>query len=236
MRNISIIIPTLNEEKYIDTTLQSIKNQILPGDEIIIVDSYSTDNTFVIAQKNKVKIYQIPRTGIGPAKTYGAMKATNEVIAFLDSDGIPNAKWLERIREHFNDENIDSVCGVDLYSSDFVIKEIIYNLYSTLVFITGIIYYKLTGYPWMPWNNCAIQKKIFIQKGGLKNVVCEDYDFSQRAKDINTVYDSKMIVVLSDRRFKQTGFLKTIWLWIKSDLAILRNKKIRESTSYEIIR
>ena len=236
MRNISIIIPTLNEEKYIGNTLRSIKNQVKIGDEIIIVDSYSVDKTLEIAKKYQAKTYQILRTGIGPAKSHGATKATNEIIAFLDSDGVPDSLWLARIRTHFLNEQIESVCGIDLYTSDSLIMELIYNVYSSLVFLTGIVYFKTTGYPWMPWNNCAIRKNIFIQKGGLKNVVCEDYDFSQRAKNLNTVYDSKMKVILSDRRFKQAGFLKTIWLWIKSDYNILRNKTIKESTGYEIIR
>jgi glycosyltransferase involved in cell wall biosynthesis len=233
---ISIIIPTLNEEKYITKTLDSLKKQVMKDDEIIVIDSYSNDNTVKFAKKFGAKVYQTPRCGIGPAKTLGAIKSCNEYLAFLDADGIPDEIWLKRIRTCFNDPIIDSVGGVDLYDSDSLILMILYNIYSLLVFITGLLYYKMMGYPWMPWNNCAIKKQTFLEKGGLRNVICEDYDFAQRAKGIKTIYDIKMKVILSDRRFRNEGFLKTLWLWVKSDYAILRNRKKIESTCYEIIR
>ena len=190
----------------------------------------------MISKKYGAKVYLVPRVGIGPAKTFGAVKAKNEIVAFLDADGVPDPTWANRIRVYFNDKNIDAVGGVDLYSSSYLAREIIYNVYSLLVFGLGVLYYKTTGYPWMPWNNCAIKRELFIAKGGLRNIVCEDYDFAQRAKDINTVYNASMRVVLSDRRFRKEGFLNTLWLWVKSDLSIIRNRKAMESTSYNVVR
>jgi len=190
----------------------------------------------MISKKYGAKVYLVPRVGIGPAKTLGAVKAKKEIVAFLDADGVPDPMWVNRIRVYFNDKNIDAVGGVDLYSSSSLAREIIYNVYSLLVFGLGVLYYKTTGYPWMPWNNCAIKRELFLEKGGLRNIVCEDYDFAQRAKDIKTVYNARMRVVLSDRRFRKEGFLKTIWLWVKSDLAIIRKRKTMESTSYKLVR
>jgi glycosyltransferase involved in cell wall biosynthesis len=233
---VSIIIPTLNEERYIEKTLLSLTKQVSIEDEIIIIDSYSTDRTLEISKKYGVKIFSIPKSGIGPAKTYGAYKAKNEVIAFLDADGIPFPYWLDRIKEQLKDDKVHSIAGIDFYSSESKFREIIYNIFSVLVYTTGIIYYILTKNPWLPVNNCAIRKDVFLNLGGLKNVVCEDYDFAHRAKGINNVYDNKMKVLLSDRRFEKEGFLRTIWIWIISDLAILRNKNKIESTSYKIIR
>jgi glycosyltransferase involved in cell wall biosynthesis len=234
--SVSIIIPTLNEESYIEKTLKSLREQIESGDEILIVDSYSVDDTVKISKEYGANIHYIPRCGIGPAKTFGAEKALNDVLAFLDADAVPDKHWLPRIRENLTDISVDAIGGVDLYSSKSLVNETLYNFYSILVFFTGVLYYKLTGYPWMPWNNCAIKKDAFIQKGGLRNVVCEDYDFALRAKGIKVIYDNKMIVTLSDRRFRKEGFLKTLWLWVKSDYALLRNKNLIESTSYEVVR
>jgi len=72
-------VPTLNEENYIGDTLESLKKQIDAEDEIIIVDSFSTDRTLEISESYGVRVYQVPRGGIGPAKTYGAMKAVFEL-------------------------------------------------------------------------------------------------------------------------------------------------------------
>jgi glycosyltransferase involved in cell wall biosynthesis len=233
---ISVIIPTLNEEKYIGRTLESLKNQIIEGDEIIVVDSFSKDKTVEISKKFSSKVVYLPRYGIGPAKTFGAQEAKNNVIAFLDADGIPSREWLDRVRKNFMNNKIQSIAGLGLYSSESKIREIIYNIYACVIFILGIINYSLTKTPWMPVNNCAIRKDVFLKYGGLKNIVCEDYDFALRAKGINNIYDVKMRVFLSDRRFKKEGFLKTIALWTRSVIAILRNKNKIMSIEYEVIR
>ena len=54
--SISIIIPTLNEEKYIERCLKSLKNQSFRNFEIIVSDSYSTDDTVKIAKKYGAKV------------------------------------------------------------------------------------------------------------------------------------------------------------------------------------
>ena len=54
MLKLSAIIPTFNEEKNIEAAIQSV----LFVDEIIIIDSYSTDKTIDIAKKYNVRIIQ----------------------------------------------------------------------------------------------------------------------------------------------------------------------------------
>jgi len=235
MINISIIIPTLNEEKYLNKTLKALKQQIKKGDEIIIVDSYSKDDTIKIAKKYGAKIFYISRCGIGPAKNFGAKKAKNKIIAMLDADGVPQKEWLDRIRTHFK-ENIEGVAGLGYYESNSKLRKVIYNLVSWCVFQFARINYHIIKLPWMPVNDSAIKKNILIRYGGLRNVVCEDLDFAKRAKGIKIKYDPKMKVILSDRRFKKEGFLKTLFLWLKSDIAILINKNKMKATSYRVVR
>ena len=45
---ITIVIPVFNVENVVKETLLSVKNQILPPDEVIIIDDGSTDNSFDI--------------------------------------------------------------------------------------------------------------------------------------------------------------------------------------------
>ena len=51
MLKLSAVIITYNEERYIDKCLKSLTNV---ADEIIVVDSYSTDNTKIICKKYNV--------------------------------------------------------------------------------------------------------------------------------------------------------------------------------------
>ena len=59
MKEASIIIRTLNEEKHIGNLLSAIEEQDYKNYEIIIVDSGSTDKTLEIAQKFPAKILKI---------------------------------------------------------------------------------------------------------------------------------------------------------------------------------
>ena len=82
--NVSIVIPTLNEEENISFLLNEIKKKDFV-DEIIIVDGYSTDKTVEIAKKYGSKIIYDDR-GKGSALRKGLAEAQNEIIICMDAD------------------------------------------------------------------------------------------------------------------------------------------------------
>jgi glycosyltransferase involved in cell wall biosynthesis len=55
---VSIIIPTKNSIKTIENCLLFLKNQSYEWIEIIVIDNFSTDGTFEIAQKYTSKVFQ----------------------------------------------------------------------------------------------------------------------------------------------------------------------------------
>ncbi|MFH1699250.1 MAG: glycosyltransferase family 2 protein [Candidatus Zixiibacteriota bacterium] len=79
---ISAILITKNEEANIERCLQSVSWT----DEIVIVDSHSTDQTIEIAQKYGARIYSPEWTGFGQAKQYALDKATGDWILSIDAD------------------------------------------------------------------------------------------------------------------------------------------------------
>ena len=89
MLKISIITVTLNSEKTIKDTLNSVLSQDYKNIEHIIVDGGSTDKTKEILKrypnKNK-KIYNLDKSGIYQAINYGIKKSSGEYIALLHSD------------------------------------------------------------------------------------------------------------------------------------------------------
>ncbi len=236
MLAISVVIPTYNEEGNIEAILKAIRPQMHEGDEIVIVDSYSTDRTLEIARLYTDRIFSMPREGIGPAKNLGARKSGNDIVAFLDADGPPGDDWMDAIRRRFEEPGTNAMAGLGLYRSEGRFSEMMYNLFARSIFFMGWLYYRLTRVPWLPVNNCAIRKRVLHECGGYGNVVCEDLDFAVRAKGLDGVlYDSKMLVTLSDRRFKDEGFLRTVWLWFTSDLKILQGGGI-DSRQYRATR
>ena len=87
-KNVSIIIPTYNRAHLIERAIDSALNQTIPGDEIIVVDDDSTDNTeAVIAKYNEaVRYFKIPNAGAGAARNFAIRESNNPFVAFLDSD------------------------------------------------------------------------------------------------------------------------------------------------------
>ncbi len=84
---VSITIPTMNSERTIKKTLESIKQQNYPNYEIIIIDKSSSDNTLKIAKKFNCKIFNDEKKLLG-ARYLGVTKSSGEFVILLDSDQI----------------------------------------------------------------------------------------------------------------------------------------------------
>ncbi|HVN47909.1 MAG TPA: glycosyltransferase family 2 protein [Bacteroidota bacterium] len=82
MHKLSVIIITKNEEQNIRACLESVRW----ADEIVMVDSYSTDNTIAIAKEFNVKIFQRDWDGFGAAKNFAMSQSVGEWILWLDAD------------------------------------------------------------------------------------------------------------------------------------------------------
>ena len=115
---ISIVVPALNEEKYLPECLNSLKNQDWKGDrEIIVVDNGSTDNTARIASSFGAKVVSCPKRGVAYARQAGAEQAKGEIIVQVDADTTYTADWLSRIAAHFaNSPGTAAVAGRYTYS------------------------------------------------------------------------------------------------------------------------
>jgi len=81
---VSVAIITKNEEKNISKCLESL----LWADEIIVVDSGSTDKTIDICKKYKCKIIQTDWKGFGKNKQYAVKHTSNDWVLSLDADEI----------------------------------------------------------------------------------------------------------------------------------------------------
>jgi glycosyltransferase involved in cell wall biosynthesis len=91
---LSVAIITLNEEANIRRTLESVKW----ADEIVIVDSGSTDRTCDIAREYGAKVYVEPWKGFAAQKNSALDKCTSDWILSLDAD----EEVSEELRESLN--------------------------------------------------------------------------------------------------------------------------------------
>jgi|25_taG_2_1085351.scaffolds.fasta_scaffold00113_23 glycosyltransferase involved in cell wall biosynthesis len=94
---VSIVIPVLNEERYLAACLTSLMSLRYPKDrhEILLVDNGSTDRTLEIARGfEEVSIHVKENAKVGAVRNYGVQKAKGSVIVFLDSDCVVSPDWL----------------------------------------------------------------------------------------------------------------------------------------------
>lgn len=83
MPKISAVIITYNEEQFIEKCLSSLQGV---ADEIVVVDSFSTDRTEEICKKFNVKFIKHPFEGFRDQKNYALQHATYKNILSLDAD------------------------------------------------------------------------------------------------------------------------------------------------------
>ncbi|MBA3073611.1 MAG: glycosyltransferase [Anaerolineae bacterium] len=100
---ISIIVPTLNQARFIDETIQSILTQNYPNLELIVLDGGSTDGTHEILKRYTDSLTWIsePDEGQVDAINKGLKMVTGEVVAYLNSDDVYMPNTLLTVGQYF---------------------------------------------------------------------------------------------------------------------------------------
>jgi glycosyltransferase involved in cell wall biosynthesis len=85
---VSVVIPTFNRASMISRAIDSVLAALVPGDEVIVVDDGSTDDTarVLASYGDRIRVLRIPNGGVGHARNRGIAAARHSLIAFQDSD------------------------------------------------------------------------------------------------------------------------------------------------------
>jgi glycosyltransferase involved in cell wall biosynthesis len=221
---ISVIIPTLNEEKYVEKTLLSLKAQTikLPY-EIIVSDGNSKDKTVEIAKRYANKIVICNKRGVALGRNLGAKYADGEILVFVDADTILLPNTLEEVYKEVKKKNVALVsCPVApfSYSPSFYFLYWFYNQFSK----NSI----KVGKPQVAGMFMATKKSIFNCVNGFneKLRIIEDYDFSKKVSKFGKVkIVDTTFVLTSPRRIEKWGKAKGAAKYLGIYLAYLLTGK-----------
>lgn len=86
--NVSVIIPTYNQETYLSSAIESVLLQTYANYELIVVDDGSTDNSPNVADHYRTQLRYVRQEnqGLAGARNTGIRHATGTFVAFIDSD------------------------------------------------------------------------------------------------------------------------------------------------------
>lgn len=115
MESVSVIIPVKNGIRTIKKCIDGILSQTIDVEEIVVVDSGSTDGTIeILEQYDEVKLIEIPAKDFnhGDTRNLGVQHASGEYVVLTVQDAWPaNEYWLENMLKGFQEDNVVAVCG-----------------------------------------------------------------------------------------------------------------------------
>ena len=212
MPELSIIIPTFNEGKYLGTLLNSILAQDYKDYEIIVSDNKSSDSTLRVARNYKCKIVKGGRPGI--ARNNGAKIAQGKYLLFIDADSVLSENSLDTAIKLFKEKGLD-VAGARFYPyGGNIFDGFLHWLYFILVSIL---------FPFIPHLNGGFllcTREMFDKIKGFDSTIKlgEEHAFAKTARKLKAKVKilSKVKVFLSVRRFEVEGRVKLTFKYLFS--------------------
>ncbi|MDD1719250.1 MAG: glycosyltransferase [Methanoregulaceae archaeon] len=211
---ISVVVPAFNEEAHIGACLESLCDQTIPRREyeIIVVDGDSRDATREIAAQYADLVFIQESRKVGGARNDGICRSAGEIVATTDADTLIPPGWIERIGNDFSRHQIVQLYGpVDPIEPGLKnwISLASANTFSRIGYHTRTLYYTLGC-------NTAFRKEAFIRAGMYHCIDAgDDLEIALRMKKIGRVmYDNRLRVRFSMRRYEQFGTLKSLYEWI----------------------
>ncbi|MEA2036716.1 MAG: glycosyltransferase family A protein [Nanoarchaeota archaeon] len=107
--NITVVIPSYNQEPYLADCINSVLTQTVKPHEIIVVDDGSTDNSLEIAKQFPVKVVSQVNKGLASARNTGIMNSTGTWILPLDSDDMLMENCIERLTKEIENQKYNKI-------------------------------------------------------------------------------------------------------------------------------
>jgi rSAM/selenodomain-associated transferase 2 len=199
--NISVIIPTLNEEHRLDRLLASL--QAHAGVEIIVADGGSRDGTAAAARRHGA-VLAVSRPGRGRQLRHGLRNASGEILLFLHCDTALPANFTAHVHATLNRPGTAA------------------GAFRLAINAPGVKYrlvewgaYFRSRWLELPFGDQAIflRRQVLLSAGGMpEDPVMEDIALVRRLKRVGRIRLAPAAVVTSARRWQRLGVVRATLL------------------------
>jgi len=212
----SVVIPTLNEEKYLPKLLNDLSKQTEKNFEVIIADGYSKDKTEEVVKdfKNKlnIKFCQTNLKNVAAQRNYGATQSLQNYLVFLDADTRINSAFFKKVKKVILKKK--GLAFIPYFLPD---KE--YKQYKSLFDLSNILVEFSQNLPkrFSLGGNMIIEKNFFNIIGGFDEdlFMAEDHELIQRISqwgvEVKFIREAKTYFSL--RRMKKEGQIKFFYMF-----------------------
>ncbi len=219
---ISIITPNYNNDKYLESTIQSVINQSYKNFEFIIIDGKSKDNSLKIIKKYKKKIdfFESKKDkGNFHAVDKGIKKSKGKIILWINSGDLLDKSATKSVSEIFlKNPKINWINGRCGYIKNNIKFSFIPYAYPQKKILKGLAHKKFWGY--IQQESVCFKKSLYNKSGGLvtkKNFASDYFLWKKFAKfeKLNTFFikigyfrtHENQISSNKDLYEKSTGFI-----------------------------
>jgi glycosyltransferase involved in cell wall biosynthesis len=216
---VSVVIPALNEERHLAQLLSDIQRQSLRPEEVIVVDAGSCDATVHIAEQPPVAMVLHSEPPVARGRNVGGYSATGDLIFFLDADTRLAETFFEDFVSEVERRGLDIACPRYLpYDSTLAIRAIHAFWDIVLIAFEGTL-------PSGAGHCIALRSKLFWESRGFDaSLKFDDIELVRRLSKGRRFGYVGARVLVSDRRYREQGILRTFLLHLLMALAFALGK------------
>lgn len=236
---LSIIIPTLNEEKYLPQLLTNLTEQSFKDFEVIVADGQSTDKTIATAKTYTGKIPKLTlltssKKNVCHQRNLGASQATADWLVFVDADVHLEPYFFQGIKYRLEQTNPGILATYAEFDSTDPKDRIAATLVNWYIDVL-----KTTATPIVMESFMVVKKSVFEKLGGFNPSIHmgEGADLLKRALKLNLhlTLSKDPIYQFSLRRLRSQGTLKLIRGIAVSEInRILLKKNLSSKTAAKL--